>query len=786
MAGWTPQDIWATIRRARLIRVLIIYVGASFATLQMVDVFVQQLGIPDWFFPGAIVLLIVGLPIIVATALVQSAPAPAPESEPASAAFESASMIPELAAAPEPRVTTAADVAGVARHWLTWRKAIMGGVLAFAIWGVVVTAYMTMRTLGIGPVGSLVAAGVIDPGEPIILSDFENNTGDSLLAVVVTEAFRIDFSQSPLIQVMRPAQVGQVLARMEKNPESLLDLDLALAREIAMREGVGAVIGGEIGTAGSSFVISVRLVSAETDELLAAFRETADDSSSIIKAVDRLSNRMRERIGESLKTIRRSEPLEKVTTSSMEALRKYTQAVRVSEIGGDEARGLTLFEEAIALDTTFAMAYRGLAIGLGNMFQERDRQVAAMGKAYEYRQRLTERERYLTIAQYHTDVTGDRNAAINAFRSLLDIRPNDRTALNNLGVVYADMGDYEQAADLYLSGIEADSSNPIPYGNAVDMLYALGRLDEMRAILAVLDEKFPGNPFGVFRQAALASAEGDYEAAERHIAGMKEAGRGNLAIQADASGWLSRIAQVRGQLTDAERHLGDAMAANAERGLPAEYVGNAVALGFLEVQIRGSGGQAVRRIDDALARYPWASLAPLDRPYTAMASLVARAGDPERAQKLIAEFEAEIQPELRRDQEPWRHLALADIAIAEGRDEDAIAELRIFHRDRQGWCRACGNHELARAFEVMGEADSAVAHYEAYITTPWIWRLFWDVGALALTYERLGTLYEARGDAEKAIYYYGKLVDLWEDADPELQPRVESARRAIQALSADR
>ncbi|MEE8192074.1 MAG: tetratricopeptide repeat protein, partial [Gemmatimonadales bacterium] len=494
------------IHRRSLWQVLGIYAVASWVIYQIVQSLTEGLGLPDWFPALAIVLLLVGLPIVLATAFVQEGAPLVSRRDP--------TLLPGAeAATPEARSEEGA------RRLFTWRNAIMGGVLAFALLGVSVSGYMAMRVMGIGPVGSLVAAGVLDPREPIILADFENNTSDSLLAIVVTEAFRIDISQSPFVQVMRPAQVGRVLARMERAPD--MPLDLQLAREVAMREGLKAAMGGEIGTAGKSFVISVQLISAETDELLAGFRETADDSSSIMNAIDRLSNKMRERIGESLKTIRRSEPLQKVTTSSLQALRKYTQGVRVSEIGGDEARGITLFEEAIALDTTFAMAYRGLAIGLGNLFQERDRQVEAMTKAYQYRDRLTERERYLTIAQYHTDVTGDRNGAINAFRSLLDVHPNDGTALNNLGVVYADMGEYAEAAELYLRAIDADSANPISHGNAVDMLYALGRLEEVRAILRTLDEKFPGNPFGVYRSAALASAEHEYEAAERHIAGLK-------------------------------------------------------------------------------------------------------------------------------------------------------------------------------------------------------------------------------------------------------------------------
>ena len=93
---------------------------------------------------------------------------------------------------------------------------------------------------------------------------------------------------------------------------------------------------------------------------------------------------------------------------------------------------------------------------------------------------------------------------------------------------------------------------------------------------------------------------------------------------------------------------------------------------------------------------------------------------------------------------------------------------------------------LGRAFDMEGQADSAIAYYELYLETPFMFRIVWDAYNKPIAFERLGTLYEAAGDPQKAIYYYGSLVDLWEDADPELQPRVESARRAIVTLSGDR
>ncbi len=135
-----------------------------------------------------------------------------------------------------------------------------------------------------------------------MLADFENNTGDSLLAIAATAAFRVDLSQSPLVTVVEPTYISRVLERMGKEPDA--PLDFALAREVAIREGLKAVIAGEIAAVGAGFVLSTRLVSAETGEVLAAYREAAADSTAILPAIDALSKKLRARIGESLKTIR--------------------------------------------------------------------------------------------------------------------------------------------------------------------------------------------------------------------------------------------------------------------------------------------------------------------------------------------------------------------------------------------------------------------------------------------------------------------------------------------------
>jgi tetratricopeptide (TPR) repeat protein len=205
--------------------------------------------------------------------------------------------------------------------------------------------------------------------------------------------------------------------------------------------------------------------------------------------------------------------------------------------------------------------------------------------------------------------------------------------------------------------------------------------------------------------------------------------------------------------------------------------------------------RALEVVDSVLCHHPLSDLEPFDRPYNNVARFYVQTGRLERAKELLAEYEAAIAPSLRHASEYGslleafrdgvQNLTLGEVALAESRPRDALAQFRAYDQGVD-FCTICALNPLGRAYELAGEADSAIAVYERYLSTPWIYRIRQDSRWLAFTYERLGDLYEERGDTTKAIRYYAKLVDLWQDADPELQPRVEAARRAIRSLSPDR
>jgi tetratricopeptide (TPR) repeat protein len=270
-------------------------------------------------------------------------------------------------------------------------------------------------------------------------------------------------------------------------------LDRALAREVALREGLKATLAGEIAAVGSQYVLSAQLLSAATGEVLAARRETASDSTQIIHAVDRVSKKLREKIGESLKALRAEAPLEQVTTSSLGALRKYSLALRAAEVEGDDEKAAALLEEAVALDSGFAMAYRRLGITRRGLDQW-EPAAQALTEAFRHRDRLSARERYHSVAIYYWLVLNELEKAAATYRALLESYPDDVRALNNLGTVYVQLRQDARAVPLFRRVIALDFPAAQPYASLIEAQVHLGKRREAEATLERATARFLSNP----------------------------------------------------------------------------------------------------------------------------------------------------------------------------------------------------------------------------------------------------------------------------------------------------
>src|SRR6059036_1713453 len=541
--GITPQQAEissgtaAAIRRSHPVRVATLFGFAALGVLTLAYVLVHLLGLPDWAFAGAVGLAAAGLPIMLWTGAI--------ERRRALAGSTGRAAVP----------------AGVHR-WVTWRRALLSGAAGFGLLGLGTAAYMAMRLLGIGPVGTLVASGVLAARDRMVLADFENRTPDSTLGPSLTEALRVDLAQSRVVRLLDAAAVGQALGRMGKRPG--MALDVALARELAEREGAKAVVRGQIAAVGRGYVLSAELVSAPDGATLVALREDAKDDGAIIDAVDRLSKRLRERIGESLKSIRASEPLEQVTTSSLAALRKYSQALRANDAGATD-RAVTLLGEAIALDTTFAMAHRKLAVVLNNTGGAPSRIAEAATQAFRHRDRLTPLERDLADAFYYYQADFDRAKVETGYRSALELDPENYVALNNLALALNTQRKFAQAESLTLRGIAVAPTQATLYINATQAQIGQGKYAAAARTAELFAQRAPTNPMRFILRARLLDAQRDFDSAAVVIQALAPAAP-DEAWQGITDFTMAQLSRVEGKLAEAERHTRASLAFAERRG----------------------------------------------------------------------------------------------------------------------------------------------------------------------------------------------------------------------------
>jgi TolB-like protein len=264
------------------------------------------------------------------------------------------------------------------------------------------------------------ARGAMAERERIILAEFDNATPDSTLGATVSQLLRIDLAESPVLSVYDQSQMTTVLQRMQLDPTTRVSFDVA--KDIATREGLKAVLAGEVRPLGNGYVLSARLVNASTGEVLWAGRQDVAGADGLSAGIAQLSATLRERVGESLRSIRAAAPLDQVTTRSTEALRSYIEAERATN-RGDENSAIALLERAIEQDSGFAMAWRRLGITLGNQARDTARRNLAFRRAFELRDRLSARERYLTEAAYSGWITRDTAATIAAYQAVLEKWP---------------------------------------------------------------------------------------------------------------------------------------------------------------------------------------------------------------------------------------------------------------------------------------------------------------------------------------------------------------------------
>ncbi len=755
----------------RLATVLAMYAAAVIAVAVVARAAVIAIGLPDWVFPGALIVMALGLPAILFTAFVHRG---------AHRALTEATVTPRGSPTQQ---STMARIAVKASPFVSWRRTFRGGAFALAGFAVLVAAFMIMRQFGIGPIGSLLASGRIAERDQLLVTDFHGSGADSSLSAIVSEAIRTDLGQSSVVQVFPPSAVAEALVRMRLDRGSRVDLELA--REIAAREGIKGIVDGDVTPLAGGYVVAVRLVDAATGDGLASFRETIDGPGELLPTLDKLSRNLREKIGESLKKVRANPPLERVTTASLEALRKYAEGMRAFDVEGDNIRAAALFREAVAIDTAFGMAYRKLGVALGNAGMSSASRDSAYDAAFRHRARMTDVERYTTIGSYYSVGKGtDRKLAIEAYEALLRIDSLNPTAINNLGRQLTERREYARVVALFEPAIASGMARATIYSNLNNALLLQGKFAAADSATARAMQAFPENAGIRMLDIYTLTARKSYDSLGKRAAQMA-ANDPDPANRVNAAFWLREVAFVKGRGAEGIRLAEAAAAAEDARGNVTPILLRPLDSAWAEVWHLEQPARAVERLDATLARPDVRSLPLEDKRYLDIVVLYSQAGRPDLARAVLASWESAARDTAyRRRLTPGRHLAVGELALAEGRHADAIREFRLYDRLPDGprdVCLGCSLEPLGRAFDAAGMADSTIGTYRRYVATPssFVWP---DSYALARAHERLGELYDAKGNRRMAVQHYTAFVELWKNADAVLQPRVAKARARLAVL----
>jgi len=320
---------------------------------------------------------------------------------------------------------------------------------------------------------------VLTDKDTILVADFENKTGDAVFDDTLKTALTVALNQSPFLNVLSDRRVGETLKLMTLPSSTKLTPDVA--RELCMRAGSKAYIGGSIANLGNEYVLGLKTVNCQSGETLAQEQVTANGKEKVLKALGDAAAKLRARLGEAHSTVQKFDtPLEQATTPSLEALQAYSLGNR-THMGSDDRAAVPFFQRAIQLDPNFAMAYIKLGVVYDNL-GERTLSMENTKKGYELRDRVSERERLYIENNYYGNFTGDLEKARQVAELSLQMYPRDSDTRGNLVWVLAALGQYDRA---FAEAREAFRLNPgaNSYSSLVASYAITNRLEEASAMI---------------------------------------------------------------------------------------------------------------------------------------------------------------------------------------------------------------------------------------------------------------------------------------------------------------
>jgi len=311
--------------------------------------------------------------------------------------------------------------------------------------------------------------------DTIVVADFVNSTGDPTFDDILKRALTIQLEQSTFLNILSEERVTATEKRMNRSPGRLTN---EVAREVCIRANSKAMLTGTIASVGSQYLLGVSAINCQNGDTLASAQQQAQNREQVLAALGKIGNQLRRKLGESLASVNRfNKPLPEATTSSLEALRAFALATPV-----DQPEALTGLQRAVQLDPKFAVAYASLGVRYIN-FNEPNLASENFRKAFELRDRVTERERFFIESAYYGIATGDLEQANKVYRQWQEIYPNDGLSYDNLGFNYSTMGDYEKCVETMRKSLEVAPDSTIGIGNLEGCYVSMGDLKDARNLV---------------------------------------------------------------------------------------------------------------------------------------------------------------------------------------------------------------------------------------------------------------------------------------------------------------
>jgi eukaryotic-like serine/threonine-protein kinase len=604
--------------------------------------------------------------------------------------------------------------------------------------------------------------------DTIVLADFTNSTGDAIFDDTLKTALNVSLRQSPFLNVLSDSEVTKTLQLMTRPASTKLTPELA--RELCQRTSSKAFLAGSIGSLGSDYVLGLKAVNCQNGDALAQEQVTAASKEKVLDALGEAASKLRAELGESLATVQKFDvPLEKETTSSLEALKAFSLGAKAGDEKGPAA-ALPYDQRAIELDPNFAMGYRAVGIEYLNL-GEVTRASEYATKAFQLREHGSEREKLVITATYYLTVTGELDKAAQTYQEQIESYPRDDGAHLGLGAVYGSQGQYERAAEAYRQSLRLAPDGVGAYEDLASSLLSLQRFDEARQIIhetqvRKLDDFVMRN--ALYALAFLGRDSAAMAEQQQWFAGRPDYENLGLALASDTEAYAGHLANAR-ELT--KRAVDSAIRAdNKESG--AVFRANAA----IEQAAYGFAPDARKSAAEAL------KLAPASQGAESEAALAfAMAGDTARANSLAQDLGKRFPLDTQM-QSLWLPSIQAQLALDKKNPASALTALQSASSIELGQISfviniSCLYHVYVRgeAYLAAGQGNAASAEFQKILDHSGIVWNCWT-GALAHVGVARANALQSRtsqgADADaarvRALAAYKDFLTLWKDADTDI------------------